>query len=223
MNDCGHSRSELLVLLGGDLAPERRRILLDRVDACRACADELRSLRRTWDELPAASTGEPPAGRRGEVLAYAERAVRERRIPARVPWRAALLGGLASLGGYLILSLLHPIPSTVEFCQLRIFRDPAMSLGQVCLIYAAVAALYAGLPVAVAAYLSPVDGDGWRLGLAEGAAFTLLALPVLGLQFGLDDAVITATVVGGLAVGAAAGGITGSLAAGSRRGAGARA
>lgn len=131
--------------------------------------------------------------------------------------RAVLLGGLASLGGYLILSLLHPIPSTVEFCQVRIFRDPTMSLGQVCLVYAAVAALYAGVPVGVTAYLSSSGGDGWRVGLAEATVFTLLALPVLGLQFGLEDLAITGTVLAGVALGAAAGGVAGGLARTPRR------
>lgn len=125
---------------------------------------------------------------------------------------AVLLGGLAALGAYLVLSLLHPIPRAVEFCQLRIFRDPGMSLGQVCLVYAGVAALYAGVPVGVTAYLSSTTGDGWRIGLAEAAVFTLFALPVLGLQFGLEEVAITGTVLAGAALGAAVGGVAGSVA-----------
>ena len=124
--------------------------------------------------------------------------------------RSVLLGGLGSLAGYLILSLLHPIPSTVEYCQVRIFRDPAMSLGEICLVYAGVAALYAGVPVALTAFASS-GGEGWRVGLAEAAVFTFLALPVLGLQFGLENAAITATVLAGAALGAAAGGFAGGL------------
>lgn len=211
MHDCGHSRSDLVELLRDDLAPERRRRLAGRVEACDTCAGELLTLRRTWSELPGASTPLAPAGRREEVLAYARDAV------AGPTSRAVLLGGLAAMGGYLVLTLLHPIPSTVEFCQLRIFRDPAMSLGQVCLVYAAVAALYAGVPVGVTAYLSPAGGDGWRVGLAEAVVFTLLALPVLGLQFGLENVAITATVLAGVALGAAAGGVAGALAGTPRR------
>lgn len=124
--------------------------------------------------------------------------------------RTVLLGGLASVGGYLFLSLLHPIPRAVEFCQLRIFRDPAMPLGQICLVYAAVASLYAGLPVAVASHLSAAE-DGWAAGLAEAAVFTLLAAPILVLQFGVESLAITGTVLAGAAIGAAAGGLAGRL------------
>lgn len=126
--------------------------------------------------------------------------------------RAVLLGGLGSLGGYLVLSLLHPIPSAVEFCRVRVFGDPAMTLGQVCLVYAGVAALYAGVPVGVTAFFSSSGGDGWKVGLAEAAVFTLLALPVLGLQFGLENVAVTGTVLGGAALGAAAGGLAGGVA-----------
>lgn len=222
MSDCTHSRSDLVELLRYDVEGERRRRLADRVDACDACAGELRTLRRTWGELPAASAAPAPAEGRKEVLAYARGAAAR---PAGVPagfWRAAFLGGLGSLGGYLVLSLLHPIPSAVEFCRVRVFGDPAMTLGQVCLVYAGVSALYAGLPVAVAAFLSSATGERWRLGLAEAGVFTLLALPVLALQFGLENAIITVTVLTGLTLGAAAGGIAGAVAGDARRRAGAR-
>lgn len=214
MSDCGHRRSELVELLREELPAGRRRGLLEHVEGCEACAAELEALTETWDGLPSASaaaTQPPPAGLRERVLAHARDAA-----PRRTT-RAVLLGGLGALGGYLILSLLHPIPSTVEFCQLRIFRDPAMSLGQICLVYAAVSALYAGLPVAAAAWWSAPPDDGWRIGLAEAAVFTLLALPVLGLQFGMEEVAITATVLAGIALGAAAGGVAGALARRSRR------
>lgn len=286
MNDCGHDPTDLVALLRDDLAPERRRHVAERVELCESCADELRTLRRTWEELPAAPAGPAPAGPKERVLAYARdavagpvtvatevwRAVRPAALPAaagvaaaaavvlalhltsglavrqhigvlalglalaalvagtfgglwtatfRRTTRAVLLGGLAALGGYLVLSLLHPIPSTVEFCQLRILQNPEMSLGQVCLVYAAVAALYAGVPVGVTAYLSSGHGAGWKLGVAEAAVFVLLALPVLGLQFGMGEVAITATVLAGVALGAAAGGVAGALAGASRRALGA--
>jgi len=225
MPECGHGRIELVALLREELPAERRRSLLERVETCGACAAELEALERTWEGLPSASGASPPAKLRREVLVHARDAVER---PARLTvelWRAvrpAALPAVAALGAYLLLSLLHPIPSTVEFCQLRIFRDPAMSLGQICLVYAGVAALYAGVPVGVAAYLSSSGHGGWKVGLAEGAVFTLLALPVLGLQFGLAEVVITATVLAGVALGAVVGGVAGARAGPSPRAAGAR-
>lgn len=217
-SDCGHSERELVDLLDDDPSPDRRERLVARIEECEACAKELRRLADAWDELAAPRPPSPPADARAAVLAHAREGAGTRRSLAGI-----LLGGLGSLGGYLVLSLLHPIPSAVEFCQVRIFQDPAMSLGQVCLIYAAVAALYAGVPVGVTAYLSADGGARWKLGLAVAAVFTLLAVPVSVLEFGPQDTVITLTVLGGLVAGAAGGGLTGGLARGMRRAAGARA
>lgn len=274
MNDCEHSGSDLVALLEDELAPDRRRRLVERLETCASCAEELRTLRRTWGELPAAPADRAPAEEREWVLAHARDAAAAPESVMAELWqtarpavlsaaaggmtttavvgalhfssglavrqhiavlvlglalaallsgvvgglwtavsrratRAVLLGGLGSLGGYLVLSILHPIPSAVEFCQVQIFRDPAMSLGEICLVYAAVAALYAGVPVGVTAYLSSAGGDDWKVGLAEAAVFTLLALPVLGLQFGLENVAITGTVLAGVVLGAVAGGVAG--------------
>ncbi len=222
MNECGHDASDMAALLQNELAPDRRRHLVERVEACGSCAEQLRRLRRTWSDLPAATGHRASAEARERVLAYARDAVAAPESVTADLWRAALLGGLASMGGYLVLSLLHPIPSTVEFCRVSVLGDPAMTPGQICLVYAGVAALYAGVPVGVTAYLSSAGKDGWRVGLAEAAVFTLLALPVLVLQFGLQDAVITLTVLAGLASGAVAGGLVGAAAGQGRGRAGAR-
>lgn len=125
--------------------------------------------------------------------------------------RAILVGALASFGGYVLLAVLHPISSTVEFCRLRVLGDPVLTTGQICLVYAAVSALYAGLPVAAGVWWSAPVGDGWRAGLAEGVVFTLLVLPVLVLEFGLESVAVTGTVILGIVVGAAAGGVAAGL------------
>lgn len=303
MNACANPRSELVALLGQEGGGGDRRRLAAHVEACEACAAELRALQGSWQTLPTEPPPPPPADLRTRALAYAREAVEPELAAAaeagsaspgepggvsRELWqavrpvvlpatggvlaaaavvaglharggmavedhipvlmlglllaallsgafgglraaasprttRAVLLGGLASLGGYLLLSILHPIPSAVEFCQIRIFRDPAMSLGEICLVYAGVAALYAGVPVGLAAYLSPAGPHRAKLGLAAAVVFTLLALPVLSLQFGMEDVVITATVGAGLAAGAVAGGLAGGGASRLRRSAGARA
>lgn len=135
--------------------------------------------------------------------------------------RSVLLGGLGTLAGYLALSLLQPIPDAVEFCQLRVLGDPDMSAGRVCVVYAAVSGLYAGLPAAGAVWWWAPPWDGWRVALSAAGVFSVMALPVLGLQLGASDLVVTATVAGGLALGAAAGGLAGGAARSAARPAGA--
>lgn len=126
------------------------------------------------------------------------------------PVRALFGGALGSLGGYTLLTLASPIPDTVEVCRVAVLRTPTMTMGELCLTYLVVAALYAGIPVAVAAYVRSADAAWWRTGILEGALFTLLAAPILVLQSGLDEWLITGTVLTGLVLGAVAGGLLGS-------------
>lgn len=133
--------------------------------------------------------------------------------------RAMLVGSLAALGGYVALTLVSPIPESVQFCRVALFRSAVMSMTQLCLVYAAVAALYGGVPVGLAAYRWPGSGAGrerWRVGLAEAGVFTLLAAPTAVLQSGVEDWIITLTVLAGLAAGSLTAGVLGTW-AGARR------
>lgn len=127
------------------------------------------------------------------------------------PARALLSAALGSLGGYTLLTLASPIPRTVEFCRIALFRDALMSISELCLAYLVIATLYAGVPVGIAAYMRRAAGTNWwRAGVLEGAIFTLLAAPILVLQAGLDQWMISATVLTGLIVGAMGGGLAGN-------------
>ncbi|MBI4539173.1 MAG: hypothetical protein HY704_06670 [Gemmatimonadetes bacterium] len=126
--------------------------------------------------------------------------------------RAVLLGAVGALGGYVALSLVLPLPATFEICRLALFGDDPMSLGQVCVVYLGVAAAYAGIPLGVAAYVWSGAGARWATGIAEAVLFTILAAPVLVLQAGLEETMITGTVALGLLLGSLAGGAAGTWA-----------
>lgn len=134
------------------------------------------------------------------ALAAAAGGLWRSRAPGAV--RAILVGALAALGGYFLLTLVSPVPRTVEICRIALVRDAAMSMGELCLVYLAVAAGYAGLPLAAAAYLGPGPAKPW---LAQALAFSVLALPILVLQAGLQEWAITLTAVAGLVLGALGG------------------
>lgn len=130
--------------------------------------------------------------------------------------RGIFSGALGSLGGYVVLTLLSPISETVEFCRVTVLGGPELGLTQLCLVYLGVAALYAGAPMAVGAYLQPEGVRRWSTGALQGAVFTLLAAPVVVLQFGTAEWMITGTGLLGLALGAVAGGAAGSWVRGRR-------
>lgn len=124
--------------------------------------------------------------------------------------RAVLLGSVVALGGYLLLTVISPIPDTVQICRVALFRNVPMSLGEVCLVYLAVAVLYAGVPMGLAAYAGGAVGRTWRARLVEATIFALLAAPTVVLQVGVGEVVITLTVLAGLVAGSLIGGLGGN-------------
>ena len=133
------------------------------------------------------------------------------RARMRPATRAVLTGSLAALAGYVLLTAVLPISDTVQFCGLVLFGKLRLSLGQLCLTYLGVASLYAGIPMAIAAYVWGGSSSGRRIGVAEGLVFTLLAAPLVLLQSGFDPWVIPLGAVAGFAAGALAGGFAGRL------------
>lgn len=216
MADCTVTRLHFLDLLQGRAAADSAALVKTHVARCNACSAEFRELEEAWHMLRASADPSPPALLRQRVFAYAERAVAEGEgIASSVwevvkKWRAVFAGSLGALGGYVVLTLISPIPDTVELCRVALFRNSAMSMGELCLVYVAVAVLYSGLPVGVAAYLWPGSGDRWRAGLAKAAIFALLAAPTFLVQSGSLGWLITSTVLAGLVLGSFAGGLFGS-------------
>jgi hypothetical protein len=123
--------------------------------------------------------------------------------------RTVLLGAVGALGGYVVLSLISPIPDSVRLCQVTFFGGSSMSMGELCLVYLAVAVLYAGVPMAAAAFAWGSSDDRWRTGLAEAGVFALLASLSAFLQLGLEEWIITLTALTGVLVGSLAGGLAG--------------
>ncbi len=127
------------------------------------------------------------------------------------PVRAVLLGSLGGLGGYLVLTLISPITDSVQICRVAIFGDAPLSMGEICLVYLAIAVLYAGLPMGLAAFAWGGADGRWRAGLVEAGVFALLAAPTAVLQLGIEEWIITLTVLVGLIAGSFAGGLAGTL------------
>lgn len=126
--------------------------------------------------------------------------------------RAVLVGALAAVGGYVVLTLISPIGETVRFCRLRLLGDAAMSMGELCLLYAGVAILYGGIPMGIAVYVWGGRVSDRRAGAVEAAIFVTLVAPILLLQSAPEGWVIALSVLVALALGSFAGGLAGSLA-----------
>ena len=130
--------------------------------------------------------------------------------------RAILLGALGAFGSYWVLSVALPVSTAVGLCGLALFGGMRMSIGQLCLVYLIVAGLYAGVPLAIAAYLWGGPDKRWQTGLAEAAIFLSLVAPLAMLQSGAEGWMITATLLLGLLIGSLAGGLLGGWAGGRR-------
>lgn len=215
-NNCTDIRLALVDLLGDGASQETRAAVEAHLSGCAACADEFRELSQVWQELPATVDVRPPPALRQRVLARALAVVAGAvfRSWAPRPVRAVLVGALGALGGYAVLSLVLPISATFGLCRVLLFGEQAMSLGQVCVVYLVIAAAYAGVPLSIAVYAWPRSDPRWRTGLVEAAVFAGLAAPLLVLQVGLDQLMITGTVLAGLVIGALVGGLAGTWARG---------
>ncbi len=164
----------------------------------------LRGAMAPLDHLTVAALSLALAGALAAVAGGLLRSVTPRRV------RAVLLGSIGALGGYVVLSVISPIPDTVQICRVALFRNVPMSLGEVCLVYLVVAGLYAGVPMALAAYAEGGAGNPWRMGSAEAVIFALLVAPTVVLQLGVEEAMFTLTVVLGVVAGSLAGGVSGA-------------
>lgn len=143
-------------------------------------------------------------------LAVVAHGLIERVLPPGVG--GVLAASLATFTGYVVLSLVQPVPETVEFCRVSVLGADALSRGSLCLVYLGVAALYGGAPAGLAAWRWADRPSPWPTGLAVAAIFALLAAPFLGLHLGLEDLVLTASALLGLTVGALGGNLAGGLA-----------
>ncbi len=141
------------------------------------------------------------------ALALAAGGLQRGGIPRSV--RAALTGSLGAFGGYFILTLALPIADTVQYCGTLVFGSVRLSLGQICVVYLSVAALYAGIPMAIASYAWGGTETGARVGIAEALVFAVIAMPLVLLQLGFSQWLITLAVGVGFAVGAVGGGVAG--------------
>ncbi len=138
------------------------------------------------------------------------------RSAASATLRAILLGALGAFGGYWVLSVVLPVSSAVRLCGLALFGGMTMSIGQICLVYLVVAGLYAGVPLAIAAYVWGGSDKRWRTGLAEAAIFMSLVAPLAIIQSRPEGWMITAALLLSLLIGSLTGGLLGGWAGGWR-------
>jgi hypothetical protein len=123
--------------------------------------------------------------------------------------RSLFLGALGGLAGCVALNLLMPLSAALRLCRHSLLGEGSMSIWEVCLVYFVIVTLYAGVPLAIAAYAWSGKDAGWRGGLAEAAVFAILATPLFLLQAGFGSLLVTGSVVLGLAAGSLAGGVGG--------------
>lgn len=205
---CLDVRAELTAYLANEVGQEARVALDTHLAGCPPCWDELEALRETWGALGGLPAPRPSPDLEGRILARATvegGRLRARRLlrPLRVPL-AALLAALLSIG----LSTLVPYEAAARLCRDALEGLPlASGLAEAAGAFL-VGLLYAALPVLLIALLI-ARLNGHRP-LAQGgstaALFVLVLTPyALAACSGLPAAFVT-SLLGGLTVGAFAGG-----------------
>lgn len=208
---CEDARAEMTAYLAEELNLEVRVRLDTHLAGCASCRTEMAALRETWEALSALPAPSPAPDLEGRVLAGIAPEVASRRarrlVPALRPLRvpiAALLAVLLSIG----LSRLVPYEAAARLCRDALEGLPlASGLAEAAGAFL-VGLLYAALPVLLMALLiarlnghRPLAQGGWTAVL-----FVLVLTPyALAACSDLPAAFVT-SLLGGLTVGAFAGG-----------------
>jgi len=173
---------------------------------CEACRQEVHSLSAAWSALAALPAVDPSpllARRLGRRIRLG--AARET-LASVESWQRAALAGVAGFVVSVLLSFLVPYQTMVALCE-RIASDSLPGP----LAYALAGVLYGLVPMMVGARVpgSAAAPSQMLGGLEAALVFVVVLIPWVLLRCGEFPPALLGGFVGGIALGAAAGGMTG--------------
>jgi hypothetical protein len=126
-------------------------------------------------------------------------------------WRAFAQASLVAVGIFLGLTLISPVPSSVQFCRYYSVTQPVIERLSVGGAFFLIGALYALIPMGIAAFLSGSRTGQHPLarGSMAGVMFVLLLAPSIYLQCAPFALGVLLVWFGGALVGSVLGGVLG--------------
>jgi len=205
--ECHQVRARLTEWLVGEPAGPERETLRSHLGQCRACAEELASMRETWGLLGRWPDLEPDPAIGRRLLRRVRWWTRRDVLLAPESWRAAALAAVVGVGLSIVMSLLIPYNTLVALCR-QVIAGLVPEAGAFLLAGSA----YGVMPLALGVFI------GWRrgspgpwLGATEATLLFLTFLaPYVIVQCREFSLPAVASFVGGLALGALGGGLVAS-------------
>lgn len=214
MMDCDRARTDMPLFVGEALSREECRAMLNHMEGCPRCRQEMEELGRVWKMLDRWEVEEPSPRVKSRLMAT----VRAELQDSRVGWWIDLLRSFVfptvagAIGLSLIIYLLFPYGRVINLCEASILNGGLLSLFPRGLIYFVLGLLYGLAPISISGiYFSRwVKEKRMIKGLEAGAISAGFLVPFFVVQcpeftFGLVF-MIAWGMVGGLLLGA-----TGSL------------
>lgn len=171
---------------------------------CGSCQDEVRALAGTWEALAGLPLLEPSAGVARRLHRRLRWEARREAVTSLESWQRAALAGVAGFVASVVLSLVVPYQTMVRLCEAIApngLPTPAA--------YLMAGLLYGLLPMALGTALEARKTPVFRLpGALEAAlVFMVVLVPYVVLRCGEFPAMLLGGFVGGIALGAVAGGV----------------
>ncbi len=211
---CENMRTNIPLLLAEELSPDENCRLLDHVEGCTRCRQEMEELGKAWRLMDRWKIEEPSPRVRSSLMA----AAREELKDIRVPWWATLLRSftfqtvVGALGLSIIIYLIFPYDKIIDLCETNILKGGLLAFFPKGLIYFFLGLLYGIVPLSISGVcFSKCTEENPKIkGLRAGAIFAAFLVPFFIVQCpefasGLIFIMTLGIIVGSLS------GVTGTL------------
>lgn len=211
---CDNIRTNIPLLLAEELSPDECHKLLNHMEGCIGCRQEMEELRKAWELMDHWSIEEPSPGVKYRLMA----AARVELQGVHVPWWANLWRSfifptvVGALGLSMIIYLLFPYDKVISLCETNILNGGLLASLPKGLVYFVLGLLYGLVPLSISGiFFSKCAGENpMARGLGAGSIFAAFLVPFFIVQCpefasGLISIMALGIIAGSLS------GITGTL------------
>jgi hypothetical protein len=184
--DCEKIKIHMLSLLTEELAPDERKEVLNHMEGCTQCRNEMEEMGKTWKLMDRWKIEEPSAMVKSRLMAAAQ----EELQGVHIPWWASIRISfifqlvLGALGLSMIIYLLFPYDKIINLCETNILKGGVLAFFPKGLIYFVLGLLYGLVPITISGicFAKYVEENPLIKGLSGGSVFAAFLVPFFIIQ-----------------------------------------
>ncbi len=183
---CENIKTNIPSFLADELSPDESKEMLNHMEECTQCRQEIEELGKTWNLMDRWKIGKPSAMVKSRIMAVA----REEFQSAPEPWWAGLRRSftfqtvLGALGFTIIIYLLFPYDKAVDLCEKNILNAGTLAFFPKGLVYFVLGLIYGLVPVSIfgICFSKNIEDNPLFKGLGAGAIFASFLVPFFIVQ-----------------------------------------